>query len=105
MTAIQPFAPRYDATVTATPSSSSAAVAFDTQRLNKQVQFVNTGANICFVQTYDSSLPGTAPTASTADYPIPPNMARTLTKPQSHDTVAHISASGTTLYITPGEGF
>lgn len=105
MTAIQPFAPKIGGTVTVTPGAASAAAQFDAQRLNNQVQFVNTGANICYVRLYDSSVTNPAPSATTSDYPIPSNMARTITKSQSHDSFAYISAAGTTLSATPGEGF
>lgn len=104
MTAIAPFYPTPGSTVTVTPAVAAAAVVIDTAHQNKQVQFLNTGANICYVRVYNSAVTP-APVATAADFPIPPNMVRTITKRQSHDSVSHISPAGTTLLITLGEGF
>lgn len=103
MTIRQPFAPHYGATVSVSPAAASATVSTDAMRENKQVRFVNTGVNICFVRTFDSRNGGQS--ATVADFPVAPNSSSTITKDESHDSVAHISAAGTTLLITPGEGF
>ena len=65
----------------------------------KAVRCLNGGANICFVRIGKG-----AQTASTADTPIYPGTAVILAKADSEDTIAYISALGTTLYIQQGEG-
>lgn len=45
-----------------------------------------------------------AQTATTADTPVLPNSSVVLGKAQDEDTVAYISAAGTTLNIQSGEG-
>lgn len=98
------FMPRYNHNAVLSPAAASASATIDVQKLNKQVRFVNSGANICYVQTY-SSLESTAPTATTADFPIAAGSTVIITKPQEHDMLCHISASGTTLNVMCGEGF
>lgn len=104
MTAKQPFSPHYGSNQVLTAGAASASVGID--RDNKQVRVVNTGANIGYFRTYDSTDTATgAGTASTADVPVPAGMATTITKGMRHDRLAYISAAGTTLEVMTGEGF
>lgn len=95
---ITPFAPRFGAGVVVTPSSSSASSTVGLG--NKCIAFTNTGANICYVRVGIG-----AQTATTADFPIPAGQQRIIYKGEDANTVAYISASGTTLQIIPGEGW
>lgn len=102
MSARQPFSPAYGTGQAIAPAAASATVNINAS--NNQVRIVNTGAAIAFVRTFSNAAqPGTAATA--ADMPIPPNMAVTITKDLSHDRLAHISATGTTLQVMTGEGW
>ena len=92
-----PFQPRRGVNLTATPGAASASVALDSQA--KSVRLVNTGANICFVR-----IGAGAQTATTADMPVRAGSEIIVSKGDGDDTLAHISATGTTLYIQTGEG-
>ena len=66
----------------------------------KSVRVVNSGTtNIGYVRIGQG-----AQTATTADTPIRANSEIVLLKADGEDTVAYISAAGTTLHIQPGEG-
>jgi hypothetical protein len=93
-----PFQPAASSGVIVTPAAASAAVTIGLG--NKNVCFTNLGANVCYVRCGLAGI-----TASTADYPVLPNSQIVLGKDQDHNTVAHISASGTSLSILPGEGW
>ena len=99
MTIKSPFMPERGANQVVTPGAASATVAVKPDA--KSVRFVNSGANICYVRMGTST---SAATATTADTPVLPNSALILQKQMGDDTVAHISASGTTLNIQTGEG-
>jgi hypothetical protein len=60
---------------------------------------VNYGANVCFVRIGKGSQ-----TASTADTPIPAGATVILAKAPDEDTIAYISAAGTSIYVQLGEG-
>lgn len=92
-----PFQPQRGANLVATPSSSSASVTLVGSA--KSVRLVNSGANICHVRI------GTgAQTATTADMPVRPGSEIVVGKAGEENTLAHISATGTTLHIQVGEG-
>lgn len=98
----QPFMPAYgtNQVLSAAAASANATINKD----NRQVRIVNTGANIAYVQTYSSAdQPGTA--ASIADFPIAGGQASTITKDTKHDTLAYISAAGTSLQVMTGDGY
>jgi len=97
MSILAPFQPRRGQNLTATPAASSASVSLDSQA--KSVRLVNNGANICFVR-----IGAGAQTATTADMPVRAGSEIVVTKGDGDDTLAHISATGTTLYIQTGEG-
>lgn len=98
----QPFAPAYGTNLVLTPAvASSAAVALDLGKTNRQVRITNTGANIAYVRIGPADLPA----ATTADFPIPPGMSFTITKDPQHTHIRHISAAGSTLQVMLGEGY
>ena len=97
MSILAPFQPRRGQNLTATSAASSASVSLDSQA--KSVRLVNNGANICFVR-----IGAGAQTATTADMPVRAGSEIVVTKGDGEDTLAHISATGTTLYIQTGEG-
>lgn len=77
---------------------------------NKAIRFVNAGTTVVFVRTFDSvNDKATDKVASSADTPVAVSGAAgsvlVIEKPEFHDSVAYIAASGTpTLYAQPGEG-
>lgn len=102
MSALQPFNPRWGSNqlLTAAAASASATLSGNT----KQIRATNTGAtNPVYIRTGNSAN-GTV-TATTADLRISPGVVVVFTKPQSDDSLAYISASGTTLEIIEGEGW
>lgn len=97
MTIRAPFQPRRGVNLVATPAAASASVSLDSQA--KSVRLVNAGLNICHVRIGSG-----AQTATTADMPVRPNSEIVVQKGDGDDTLAHISALGTTLHIQTGEG-
>lgn len=95
------FSPHYGSNQVVTPGAASAAITIAAG--SKQVRIVNTGANIAYVRTYRDA--DGAQTASAADFPIAAGARETITKDDTHDRLAHISASGTTLNVMTGEGW
>jgi hypothetical protein len=65
----------------------------------KSVRLVNVGANICHVCVGNG-----AQAATTADMPVRAGSEVIVQKGDGDNTVAYISAAGTTLHIQPGEG-
>lgn len=97
MTVRAPFNPKRGANQVTTPAAASASVSIDA--VSKSVRLVNSGANICHVRI------GTgAQTATTADLPVRSGESLVVSKAEGEDTLAHISAAGTTLHVQPGEG-
>lgn len=93
----RPFNPHRGTNQVVTPAGASASVSICAKE--KSVRLVNSGANICYVRI------GTgAQTATTADYPVRAGSDAILSKGDGEDTLAHISAAGTTLNIQTGEG-
>ena len=97
MTIRAPFQPRRGVNAVVTPAASSASASIDSQA--KSVRLVNVGANICHVRIGYG-----AQTATTADMPVRANSEIVVQKGDGDDTIAYISASGTTLHIQTGEG-
>jgi len=97
MTIKSPFMPTRGANQVVTPAATSASVSVNPSA--KSVRFVNSGTNICYVRMGQSPQ-----TATTADTPVLPNSAIILQKQMDDNTVAYISAAGTTLNIQTGEG-
>lgn len=104
----QPFAPKFGSTVQVSPAAASAnSTTFDRDRSSRQVRFVNTGAAACYVRTFDTNNSGTAGynVATVADHLVPAGMSSTISKPAQHNGLAYISAAGTTLEASLGEGY
>lgn len=101
MTIKQPFAPQYGSNQVLTAGAASAKVGINKE--SKQVRVVNTGANKGYFRIYDSS--NGVQSATTADCPVAAGAAVTVTKGGNQDTIAYISAAGTTLEVMTGEGF
>jgi hypothetical protein len=102
MTIRAPFQGIRGANQVVTPAATSAAVTLTKDgALAKSVRLVNSGANICYVRVGTAT---SAATATTADTPIRAGSDLIVQKAEGEDTVAHISATGTTLNIQPGEG-
>lgn len=91
------FQPRRGQNLTATSAATSASVSLDSQA--KSVRLVNNGANVCFVR-----IGADAQTATAADMPVRAGSEIIVSKGDGDNTLAHISAAGTTLYIQTGEG-
>jgi hypothetical protein len=92
-----PFNPHRGANQVVTPAAGSASVSIEP--MAHSVRLVNSGANICYVRI------GTgAQTATTADLAVRAGSEVVVKKGDGEDTLAHISAVGTTLNIHTGEG-
>lgn len=91
------FGQRLGSNQVVSPAAASASVNVNPQ--DKAVRLVNTGTNVCYVRI------GTgAQTATTADIPVRGESEVIIRKLDGADTVAYISAAGTTLNIATGEG-
>ena len=92
------FNPRSGANQVVTPAAASASIAIDAQA--KAVRLVNSGTtNICHVRIGVG-----AQTATTADLPVLPGESIIVSKGDGENTLAYISAAGTTLHVQTGEG-
>lgn len=101
MTIRAPFKPHYGSTQNVSPAAASAAITIG--RGEKTIKVRNTGAtNIMYFRTGLAS-DGTV-TATSADVFVGPGESIYIEKSQDHDTLATISASGTTASIMSGEG-
>ena len=97
MTVYAPFQGNLGQNQVVTPAASSASVSIASN--NKSVRLVNSGSSICHVRI------GVSPqTATTSDTPLQSGESLIVQKADGDDTVAYISAVGTTLHIQPGEG-
>lgn len=92
-----PFHPDRGSNQVVTPAAASASVNVDKHA--KTLRLVNTGANLCHVRVGAG-----AQTATTGDTCIRANSEIYISKGDGDDTVAYISATGTTLHIQVGEG-
>ena len=99
------FSPAYGTGQTLTPGAASATVTI--QRSMNQIRVLNTGAAIGYFRTFNSRAATDKPAtgvATTADLGVAPGMSTTVSKDLSHDSMAFISATGTTFIIIQGEG-
>ena len=91
------FSQRVGSNQVVSPGIASASVTVNKE--DKAVRLVNSGAGICYVRI------GTgAQTATTADLPVRAGSEIIVRKATDQETVAYISAAGTTLNIATGEG-
>jgi len=93
----RPFCPSRGTNQVVTPAGASASVSIDSAA--HSVRLVNSGANICYVRIGSG-----AQTATTADVPVRAAESLIVSKGDGENTLAHISAAGTTLNIQTGEG-
>jgi len=101
MTIRSAFQPTYGSTQSVSPAAASATITIGAG--NKTIRIRNTGAtNPMFFRT-GKAADGTV-TATASDAPVYPGEVLNIEKPQDHDTLAHISAAGTTSVVTAGEG-
>lgn len=100
MSVHSPFKPHLGTNQVLTPAAGSAAVTIG--KGDKSIRVCNSGAAIGYFRTGLASA-GTV-TATTADVPVLPGESLVIEKPQDHDTLAHISAAGTTFQAMSGEG-
>ena len=93
----RPFNPSRGTNQVVSPAVASASVTLD--KAARSVRLVNSGANICYVRIGEG-----AQTATTADMPVRAGESVIVSKGDGEDTLAHISAAGTSLNIQTGEG-
>lgn len=105
----QPFGPNFSKTKSISVTNSSGSATLDASDYSTSsspntgfnvMRIANTGSVVAFVRWGIG-----AQTALTTDLPVLPGTVELFTKPLDVNTVAAITASGTTtLYITCGEG-
>lgn len=100
MSVLAPFKPHFGTNQVLTPAAASAAVTIGFG--DKSIRICNSGAAVGYFRT-GIAADGTV-TATTADVPVLPGESLVIEKPQDHDTLAHISATGTTFQVMSGEG-
>lgn len=101
MTIRSPFRPHFGSNQNPAPAAASATITIG--RGDKTLRVRNTGAtNVMYFRTGQDSN-GTV-TATDADMPVYPGETVYIEKPQDDDTVATISAAGTTASVMSGEG-
>lgn len=102
MTTIAPFQPKTGSNQILTATAASGIATID--RSNNQVRVLNSGTGKAYFRVFDSrATPGA--NASVLDYPILPNASATISKGLNQDSIAYISADGTTLEVMTGEGW
>jgi len=95
----QPFCPHYGSGITVSVGSSTGASTIPTG--TSTVCITSKNSVLCYVRI---GAPGV--TATTADYPVPPNQQVTITRDPEHNTIAYIApATGGDLQIMVGSGF
>ena len=94
---MQPFNPVYGSGQKLTAAAASASVTIS--KGTKQFRVCNTGANPAYLRIGSGEQ-----TATSADLYIEAGAIETFTKFQDAETLAYISAAGTTLNVILGEG-
>jgi hypothetical protein len=102
MSALRPIGPHYGSNQVVTLAAATAQ-ALTIERNDQQVRVWNSGASKLYLRTYENA--GTVAVASAVDYPVPPGVISTFTKPLGHDRISLLSASGTTCEVMTGEGW
>lgn len=101
MTIRAPFKPHYGSNQAVSPAAASASITIG--KGDKTIRAVNTGAtNVMHFRTGKAS-DGTV-TATSSDVCVRPGESLDIEKPEDHDTLAYISAAGTTAQFMSGEG-
>lgn len=100
MTIRSPWKPHYGSNQVLTPAAASAVATIG--KGDKSLRVCNTGAALGYFRT-GITADGTV-VATVADVPVPSGQCIIIEKPQDHDTIATISATGTTFQVMSGEG-
>lgn len=100
MTIRSPFRPHKGTNQVVTPGAASASITIG--KGDQSLRVCNTGLNIGYFRTGIAA--EGAVTATTADVPVPSGQTLIISKDPADDTLAHISASGTTFQVMSGEG-
>lgn len=101
MTIQSNFQPQYGSGQTFSPAAGSAQITVGKGARTLRVK--NTGATNVMQFRTGNSVNGTI-TATAADMQVSPGEVVYIAKPPEHDTLASISASGTTAHVIAGEG-
>ncbi len=97
MKSVSPFKPHYGTNQVVSPAVASASITLD--KNDTSVRIINSGAAIGYFRL------GLSPqTATAADCPVNIGQTIVVEKSMLSDTLAHISATGTTFQIMTGEG-
>lgn len=102
---LRPFCPSYGSNQVVTPAAASAQITIRAE--DTQVRVSNSGAAIGYFRTYSSVAAAAVPAlgvATVADCAVLSGATVLVTKDQSHDRLAHISATGTTFQVITGCG-
>jgi hypothetical protein len=91
------FCPSRGSNQVVSPAAASASASINA--VDKNVRLVNSGSNICYVRIGTGTQ-----AATTADTPVRSAESLILRKGDGENTIAYISASGTTLNIQTGDG-
>jgi len=101
MTIRSPFQPHFGSNQNPSPAAASATITIG--RGDKTLRVRNTGTiNVMYFRTGIAA--DATVTATDTDVPVYPGEVVYIEKPQDHDTVATISAAGTTASVMSGEG-
>lgn len=101
MTIRSPFKPAYGTNKLISPAVASAETTLAAKG-PRTLCVINTGANIGYFRTGLHS--DATVVATTADTPVPAGATRYFEIDPQHDTIATISATGTTFQVQQGEG-
>lgn len=97
MSVINQFSQRVGSNQVVTAGAASGSISLNPQ--DKAVRLVNSGTNVCYVRIGQGSQ-----TATVADIPVRGSSEVIIRKADGADTLAYISATGTTLNVATGEG-
>lgn len=100
MTIRSPFKPHYGTNQVVAPAAASAFITIG--KGDKSIRVVNSGAAIGYFRT--GLVSDGAVAATVADVAVDKGTSLVIEKPQDHDTLAHISPTGTTFQVMSGEG-
>lgn len=103
MSFMQPFSPRQGGNVNVSVTTASQAVTIG--KGEKQLRIMNKGAGDAYVYHYSAANASAVRAATTADYRVASGQTSTITKNESHDTVAIIGDAACTVSLIPGEGW
>jgi hypothetical protein len=101
MTIHSNFRPQYGSTQNVAPAAASATITIG--KGCKTIRVRNTGAtNVGYFRVFNST--AGAQNAVASDMPVYPGEVVYVAKDDQFDSLAHISAAGTTFAVTAGDG-